>query len=96
MHTLTQWSIPYFLWPGIAVGILAVLLDPLAKSDSKSGTRLVSFCLLYGCRSGIQWPSYNSALGLVQRQVPLHVHYFRFAFNFRFAFIQPLSSLKPT
>jgi hypothetical protein len=32
MHTLTECSIPYFLWPGIAVGILAVLLDPWRKA----------------------------------------------------------------
>jgi hypothetical protein len=37
MHTLTEWGIPYFLSPGVAVGILAVLLDPWRKAMDEGG-----------------------------------------------------------
>jgi hypothetical protein len=57
MHTISEWGIPYFLWPGVALGILAVLLDPWRKAILRRVPNwcIVGYCIVCGLALNWAW-----------------------------------------
>jgi hypothetical protein len=68
----SSWGIPYFLWPGVAVGILAVLLDPWRKAilSRVPDWCLSAYCMIVGLAFNWAWAySYFSRFALTSGPV---------------------------
>lgn len=57
MHILTEWGIRYVLWLGVALGILAILLEPWRKPilNRVPDWCVVGYCIVWGLACNWDW-----------------------------------------